>query len=42
MLHLPHGPDEWLVAIVSALVGFFFGGAMVAAAQAMMRRLLDL
>jgi hypothetical protein len=42
MLHLPHGGREWLVAIVSALVGFFFGGAMVAWVQAIMRRALGL
>jgi hypothetical protein len=42
MLHLPHGGREWLVAMVSALVGFFFGGAVVAWVQMIMRGLLDL
>lgn len=40
MFHLPHGSQEWLIAIVSALAGFFFGGAAVAAAQALLGKLL--
>jgi len=40
VLRFPHSSREWFVAVVSALVGFFFGGAMVAWTQAMLRGLL--
>ncbi len=42
MFQLPHGRDEWIVAVVSALAGFFFGGAAIAAVQKLLKRLFGI
>jgi hypothetical protein len=42
MFKLPKNRDEWTVAIVSALAGFFFGGAAVAAVQRLLKRTLGI
>lgn len=39
-IRFPKTIKEWLVTIVSALVGVFFGGAIVHATQALLRRYL--
>lgn len=40
MLKLPKTQKEWIIATASALTGFFFGGAVIAATQKLMRKAL--
>jgi hypothetical protein len=40
MFHLPRTGTEWLIAVISAVVAFFTGGAIVAGTQAFLRRVL--
>lgn len=41
MFTLPRARNEWIVAIVSALAGFFCGAA-IAAASALLKRLFGI
>jgi hypothetical protein len=38
MFHMPQSRNEWIVAIASALAGFFFGGAAIAFVQKLLRQ----
>lgn len=40
MFNVPSSRNEWIIAVVSALAGFFFGGAAIAAAQALLKKLM--
>jgi hypothetical protein len=40
MLKFPRSSKEWTIAVVSALTGFFFGGAAVAAVQRALKKIL--
>lgn len=40
MISFPSSTRDWLIAIVSALVGFFLGGAIVAGVQTGLRKVL--
>lgn len=37
MLHMPRTRNEWIVAIASALAGFFLGGAAIAIVQKLLK-----
>jgi hypothetical protein len=42
MFNLPHGRNEWIVAIASALAGFFFGGAAIALVTKLLKELFGI